>query len=238
VRQKRIQYNWDMAMDAAPRSAAQTAADLKAVISAERGGEPFLHARACDGSQRIFVLPRSSLRATIGRHADCDISLPWDPEVSRVHALVEHVGAQWVFVDDGLSRNGSFVEGARVIGRHRLNDGDRVCVGTTVLIFHDPEAREAESTARAPEERASVPLSPTQRKVLIALCRPVNDSSFATPATNRQIADEVFLSVDAVKAQLRILFERFGLHELPQNEKRARLASTVLGSGMLAPRDF
>jgi hypothetical protein len=77
-----------------------------------------------------------------------------------------------------------------------------------------------------------------QRKVLIALCRPIAESSSTTPATNPQIAAEVFLSVDAVKAHLRILFERFGLSDLPQNEKRGRLVSTVLSSGVFAPRDF
>jgi DNA-binding NarL/FixJ family response regulator len=74
--------------------------------------------------------------------------------------------------------------------------------------------------------------------VLVALCRPVNDSAFATPATNREIADEVMLSVDAVKAQLRVLFDRFGLETLPQNQKRARLAASTLVGGLLSPRDF
>jgi hypothetical protein len=77
-----------------------------------------------------------------------------------------------------------------------------------------------------------------QRKVAIALCRPVRESDTATPATNRQVAEEVFLSVDAVKAHLRVLFERYGLSDLPQNEKRARLAATLLASGALVPRDF
>jgi hypothetical protein len=155
-----------------------------------------------------------------------------------VHALVELVGAQWTFVDDGLSRNGSYVGGTRLIGRHTLKDGDRLCVGDTVLIYHDPAQSDAESTARDPSQPQSLPLSPTQRKILIVLCRPVSDSAFATPATNKQIADEVFLSVDAVKAHLRVLFERFGLNDLPQNEKRARLAAVVLASGALSPRDF
>ncbi len=221
-----------------PPSAGQTAADLKALIAAEHGGEPFLHARACDGSQRIFALPEGSWRATIGRHGECDLPLAWDPKVSRVHALLERVGAQWTFVDDGLSRNGSFVDGARLIGRHTLKDGDRLCLGDTVLIYHDPAVRDSASTARESSQLHSVPLSPAQRKILIALCRPVSDSAFATPATNRQIADQVFLSVDAVKAHLRVLFERFGLNELPQNEKRARLAATVLATGALSPRDF
>jgi DNA-binding NarL/FixJ family response regulator len=74
--------------------------------------------------------------------------------------------------------------------------------------------------------------------VLIALCRPVHASAFATPATNREIAEEIVLSVDAVKAQLRVLFERFGLESLPQNQKRARLAASTLVGGLLSPRDF
>jgi DNA-binding CsgD family transcriptional regulator len=221
-----------------PPSAGRTAADLKALIAAERAGRPFLHARAPDGNQYVFTLPDGSWRATIGRHDECDIPLAWDPKVSRVHALLERVGAEWTFIDDGLSSNGSFAGGARLIGRHTLKDGDRLCLGDTVLIYHDPAVRDAASTARESSRAQSVPLSPAQRKILIALCRPVSDSSAATPATNRQIADEVFLSVDAVKAHLRVLFERFGLNELPQNEKRARLAATVLAAGVLSPRDF
>ena len=74
--------------------------------------------------------------------------------------------------------------------------------------------------------------------MLIALCRPVNESAFATPATNKEIAEEIFLSVDAVKAQLRVLFDRFGLEDLPQNQKRAQLAASTLVGGLLTARDF
>jgi hypothetical protein len=48
----------------------------------------------------------------------------------------------------------------------------------------------------------------------------------------------VFLTVDAVKAHLRVLFERYGLSQLPQNEKRARLVAIVLDAGVLVPHDF
>jgi pSer/pThr/pTyr-binding forkhead associated (FHA) protein len=216
----------------------QTAANLKALIAAERAGQPFIQVRSSDGTQQIFDLSPGTWRATIGRHDGCDISIPWDPKVSRVHAIVELVGSQWTFIDDGLSRNGSYTDGSRLVGRHTLKDGDRLCVGDTVLIFHDPGEHDSDSTARESSEPQALPLSPAQRKILIALCRPVSDSASATPATNRQIAEEVFLSVDAVKAHLRVLFERFGLDALPQNEKRARLAATVLAGGVLAPRDF
>jgi DNA-binding CsgD family transcriptional regulator len=214
-------------------------AELKAVIAAEHAGSPFLVWRGADRRQRILPLGLDRWRVTIGRDPTADVSLAGDAEVSRAHAVIERVGQGWTLVDDGLSRNGSFVNGSRVLGRHRLHDRDRMCFGNTPVVFREPTSgRGSESTARAPESTGDLHLSEMQRKVLIALCRPIAESSSATPATNPQIATEIFLSVDAVKAHLRILFERFGLGELPQNEKRTRLVSVVLGSGLLAPRDF
>ena len=215
-----------------------TPVEALALREAEAGGDPFLSWRSGDGEQQIRVLHEGVERVTVGRKAESDVSLHWDAEVSRTHALLEHVGGQWSVVDDGLSTNGTYVNGGRVVGRRRLHDHDRVCFGQTVIVFREPQAGErSDSTARV-SSRATIVLTPTQRKVLIALCRPVNESRFATPATNKQIAEEVFLSVDAVKAHLRILFERFGLEALPQNEKRARLAARVLLDGVLQPHDF
>jgi DNA-binding CsgD family transcriptional regulator len=82
-------------------------------------------------------------------------------------------------------------------------------------------------------------VSPAQKRVLIALCRPFKDSAaFATPATNQQIADELTLSVEAVKTHLRALFEKFGVTELPQNQKRVGLVERALQSGLVAERDL
>jgi hypothetical protein len=213
--------------------------EVKALIEAERAGLPFLHWRDGAGDQQILMLALERQRVTIGRREHSDIALSWDLEVSRAHALLEPVGEAWTLIDDGLSRNGSFVNGSRVHGRHRLHNRDRMCFGNTHVIFHEPVGAEgSDSTARAPSSPASVHLSEMQRKVLLALCRPVVESTSSTTATNPQIAEEVFLSVDAVKAHLRVLFDRFGVGDLPQNEKRARLAAIVLGGGLLARRDF
>jgi hypothetical protein len=213
--------------------------DLKALIEAERTGVPFIHWRDGDGEQRILMLDPGRERVTIGRRDQSDVALAWDAEVSRTHALLEPVGEEWTVVDDGLSRNGSFVNGSRVHGRQRLDHRDTLCFGNTRVVYHSPSgAQESQSTARAPDSPPGVPITETQRRVLIALCRPVFERASATPATNPQIAAEVFLSVDAVKAHLRGLFDRFGYGDLPQNEKRGRLVSTVLSSGILAPRDF
>ena len=90
----------------------------------------------------------------------------------------------------------------------------------------------AAPTATPPEQTQLPALTERQREVLIALARPfARESGYSVPATNRQIADETHLSVDAVKRHLRILFERFGIGSLPQNEKRVRLVELALQAG-------
>ena len=70
--------------------------------------------------------------------------------------------------------------------------------------------------------------------MLIALCRPLaGGDAYATAATNQQIADELFLSVDAVKTHLRALFAKFGVEQLGQNQKRSALAARALTSGAI-----
>ncbi len=77
-------------------------------------------------------------------------------------------------------------------------------------------------------------LTETQHQILEALCRPaMSGNRYATPATNQEIAAEVFLSVDAVKGHLRALYRKFGVEPLPQNQKRARLVELVLKDAQL-----
>jgi hypothetical protein len=156
------------------QTAAPSPRELKALIEAERTGNPFVNWRDGEGGQRILMLPADRARVTIGRREHSDIPLTWDSEVSRAHAILEPVGEAWTLVDDGLSRNGSFVNGSRVRGRQRLHDRDRMCFGNTHVVFREPSSgRGSESTARAPGSPVSAQLPEMQRKVLIALCRPV-----------------------------------------------------------------
>src|SRR3954470_3652769 len=111
--------------------------ELKEQIEAERRGLPFVVYRDGAGEQVILELAEAS-RLTIGRNPDSDVCLDWDPDVSRVHATLERVGAQWTLVDDGVSRNGSFVNTERVHGRRRLANSDRLRFGDTVVTFRAP----------------------------------------------------------------------------------------------------
>jgi pSer/pThr/pTyr-binding forkhead associated (FHA) protein len=216
-----------------------TPAEIQQRLEAERRGVPFLLFHDGGGRQVIFELPADASAVSVGRRTDNDVSLAWDLEVSRVHAQFEHVGGEWAVADDGLSRNGTYVNGERITARRRLRDGDRVVFGETPIVYRMPATSTSfQSTAAVRVADAGGPLTPVQRRVLVALCRPLKLSAYAAPATNREIAEEVFLSVDAVKAHLRVLFERFGLEGLPQNQKRARLAAAALVNGVVAERDF
>jgi hypothetical protein len=213
-------------------------AEVVAVLAARRHGIPFLAYRLDTGALVTVALDGSVSPVTIGRLPGNDVVLGWDEEVSRLHAELEPAGRDWVLVDDGLSRNGTWINGERVAGRRRLVDGDRLCFGETPMVFEAPQQGAALPTTGVATGPADVVLSETQRKVLVALCRPFGASPYATPATNREIAAQVHLSVDAVKAHLRVLFERFGLDALPQNQKRARLAALALLSGVVRQHEL
>lgn len=215
-----------------------TGGELKAQIEAEREGRPFLVHRDEAGEQRILPVGPERRELWIGRAGSADIELGWDREVSTLHAQLEFVGEQCTLVDDGLSTNGSFVNEERVSGRRRLDDGDIVRVGSTRILFRAPGAA-AESTVIAADAIGAAGVSPAQKRVLVALCRPYKDgAAFASPAGNQQIAAELHLSVDAVKTHLRALFEKFELGEVPQRDKRVMLVQRAMQSGMIGPRDL
>ena len=214
-----------------------TPAELRERIEAERRGRPFLVFRDGDGAQRLLDLAATE-RLSVGRGAGNELSLPWDTEVSRLHVELEAIAGEWTVSDDGLSRNGTFVNGNRISGRTRLRDGDLLRVGQTSIAYRRPEAEDSMPTRVAGARLALTDLPPTQRQVLVALARPYKHNEFAVPATNQDIADELHLSVDAVKSHLRTLFQRFGIEHLPQNQKRSRLVAEALQSGLISTRDL
>lgn len=199
--------------------------------------EATLFFRDDTGRQQMATLPSGASRMTIGREPGNDVELPWDAEVSRLHAQLERVGRDWVIVDDGLSRNGTFVNGERLVGRHRLHDGDVLLVGGTSMTYRADRAVRSSETMVADDVVTLLSLSPTQRQVLEALCRPYKAKTpYATPATNQAIAGELYLSVEAVKTHLRTLFHKFGVEDLPQNQKRAKLVELAFRSGLVSER--
>jgi hypothetical protein len=216
-----------------------SAPELKAQIEAEREGRPFLVYRDGEGEQAIVRVAPGSAELWVGRGDSADLVLAWDGEVSGLHAQIEVVRDECTLVDDGLSRNGSFVNEERVHGRRRLRDGDALRFGRTAVLYRQPGAGAAEATVLAGEVSAAATVSPAQRRVLVALCRPYKGGAdFATPATNGEIGAELHLSVDAVKTHMRALFEKLEVGDLPQNQKRVALAERALQTGIVSRREL
>jgi pSer/pThr/pTyr-binding forkhead associated (FHA) protein len=225
--------------DRSSESPLQTATELKAQLESERAGIPFLLYQDGEGRQQILTLSDELERITVGRDPSADIWIDWDSEVSRVHAELSRIGHDWTISDDGLSRNGTHLNGERVVGRRRLQDRDVVRFGHTTAVFRAPLNADFTVTEVASHVLDRASLSEAQRRVLLALCRPFKEArGYVTPATNQEIAAELFLSVDAVKTHLRALFGKFGIEQLPQNQKRVRLVELALKSGVITPRDL
>ncbi len=174
---------------------------------------------------------------TIGRSAAADIVLT-DATVSRLHAIIERVCGCWVLVDDGLSKNGTFVNGERVGGRRKLHSGDTVRVGRSVFVFRAAAPSDEELTlAHSPlPDRNS--LTPAQHMVLEALCRPYDArNSYSYPASNSAIAEELCLSISTVKTHMRALFRIFQVEALPPNQKRLFLVERAIEFGVLTDQE-
>jgi hypothetical protein len=120
-------------------------------------------------------------------------------------------GRALAVVDDGVSRNGTFVAGERVVGRRRQQDS---------------------------EGDLAASVTDAQRRVLIALCRLFKGRRQLRDA-GHQPANRVGAPAHRGRRQahLRALFKTFRIDELPQQEKRLRLVALAFSSGLVSDRD-
>jgi DNA-binding CsgD family transcriptional regulator len=206
----------------------------RAAREAGRSGHPFIMTQEKADRWHVRVLEAEPRKLIIGRRAACDIALEWDLQVSRVHAELERLGDDWTISDDGMSSNGTFVNGEVLHARRALRDGDAIQVGETSMLFRDPRGVAMASTVPASGPRSPLSLTPAQLRVLAALCRPcLVPGSVGVPATNDEIAAELFLSLSAVKGHLRDMFQRFEIDDLPQRTKRLALVRMAIDRGIV-----
>jgi transcriptional regulator with GAF, ATPase, and Fis domain len=78
------------------------------------------------------VFPLTSSEITFGRDAENTICFP-DPALSRRHCAFIRTDQGWT-VRDLQSSNGTFVNGVQITNHH-LAEGDRVSIGSSVLLF-------------------------------------------------------------------------------------------------------
>jgi FHA domain-containing protein len=211
------------------------AEELAAREAAEQLGERFLVYRDEDGRQVIHTLGGNHPTVTIGRRDEADIAIPWDPELSRLHAELELHAGEWTITDDGLSQNGTWVNGLRLAGRRRLADGDLVRVGRTVIAYCDPVPIGTGPTLVPGELSATPRFSEQQQRVLRALCRPLFvDGEGINPASDEQVAEETGVPLEAVRTELDHLGRALGLDEMPVADQRAEIALLAMRSGLVS----
>lgn len=187
--------------------------------------------------RRRLMLSVNTPRVVIGRSPQAEVALTADLTVSRLHAVVEWAGVHWTIIDGGLSLNGTFVNGRRLAGRRRLQPGDHIRIGTSFVTYHAPDLIREVGTG-GPADPPLHAVTAAEREILDTLCRPyTHNTPYACPPSNAQIAEEMHLSEATVKTHLRALFSKFGVEDLPQNQKRARLAENVIRSRLVTKRD-
>jgi hypothetical protein len=212
--------------------------ELEARRAAERLGDPFLVYRDEDGAQRIFTLGDGVRSVTVGRRHEADISIPWDPEMSRLHAELELRAGEWTICDDGFSQNGTWVNGLRLAGRRRLANGDLLRLGRTLVAFCDSGPLGYGPTMVPGELSATPRFSEQQQRILRALCRPLfADGEGINPATDEEIAAATAIPVEAVGLELDHLARALGLDEMPHDDQRAEIALLAMRSGLVSADD-
>jgi hypothetical protein len=216
-----------------------TQEELEARRAAERIGAPFLVYRDDEGRQRIFSLAQGSQSITLGRREEADISVPWDPEMSRLHAELELRAGEWTVCDDGFSQNGTWVNGLRLAGRRRLADGDLLRVGRTIFAFCAPVGSSTVGPTLVPGELSATPrFSEQQQRVLRALCRPLfSDGEGINPATDEEVAEATGIPLEAVVSELDHLGRAMGLDDMPHADQRAEVALLAMRSGLVSADD-
>ena len=219
------------ALPAALRTVSAT--ELAERLAIERRGVPFLVYLDAGRRQRIVELSADASSLSIGREPRSDVSLAWDTEVSR---RARGARARRRLVDAARRRPlaqrlvRQRAAGPRAAGGWRAATRSRSAARCSCSWPPAPRLPTT-TTTRYP---ALPDLTPAQRRVLVALCAPALARPFAAPASNAEIAAELFVTVDTVKSHLHAMFELFGIDGMPQNRKRAELVRLALERGVLS----
>jgi len=173
-------------------------------------------------------------RYVVGKADDVDIVITGDSTVSAAHMRLERIGTRW-YVRDLNARNGTKVNGTRIVGEQTLRNGDELTLGRTRLVFHSHTAGKDGTTDAlepAPE------LTKMQRTVLIELCRPLlSGNAFTQPASVREVAGVIFTTTANVRQHLDHLYRKFDIPPGVQNRLLV-LANEAVQRGAVTTKDL
>ncbi|MGZ4182186.1 MAG: FHA domain-containing protein [Solirubrobacteraceae bacterium] len=84
-----------------------------------------------------------------------DVSIGWDAEVSGLHAELQAFSGEWTIVDDGLSTNGTYVNGSRRPPHHSPTPSDACLSRCAVHTATAAGSRRPPRTRRSPPSYSS-----------------------------------------------------------------------------------
>jgi serine phosphatase RsbU (regulator of sigma subunit) len=182
-------------------------------------------------------VPLREAVVTLGRSVDNVLEVP-DPNMSRRHCVIERRADRAFFLTDCNSSNGTRVNGERVLS-HELRDGDRIEVGSTILVFSFDE------DGSEPSDLPGKPKSP----LMAALDASSRDAVRGTTTTKRAASAKPMPSTGSLRPEVAVLaHERDDLRKLLEINKRLnqqhdlrKLLETIIDSAielMAAERGF
>jgi pSer/pThr/pTyr-binding forkhead associated (FHA) protein len=159
-----------------------------------------------------FALDTGEL--VFGRSPECDYVLN-HPTVSRRHAKVVVTEAA-ILVHDLGSRNGTYIDEARVRGGSPIVAGQRLRLGSVTLLLangkpatdgpgSEPETRSSQPGAKASPD--TVKLSPAQDRVFKQLLKGLSE---------KEIARRLRMSTHTVHHHVHAILRRFSVHSRPE----------------------
>jgi DNA-binding NarL/FixJ family response regulator len=152
---------------------------------------------------------------TVGRASQNDMVLE-DQLVSRLHAIFMRRG-DVVLLEDLGSHNGTYVNNERLHQIRQLHHGDTITIGNSRALFEDSSLITEETTVISePTAFAAQTFTQRQLQVLRLLARGLS---------NKQIAENLFVSERTVKAYLSAVFEKLQV----QNRSGAITAALRMG---------
>jgi DNA-binding SARP family transcriptional activator/class 3 adenylate cyclase len=189
----------------------QPAVELERTVVRKDIPSAFLVWRDASGSQVIVGLGDVD-RATIGRRPGNTVVMTGDDEISRVHVDLELIGGGWAAADDGLSRNGTYVNGVKVATRQRLRDGDVLLIGRTTVQYRCPSDGSTVASKKLEELLAGAETDRDEDRVLatVLFTDIVGSTSFASQLGDRSWRERLDGHDEVVRRDL----DRFAGHEV------------------------
>lgn len=212
---------WAAALPADP-TAPRTTSEFR--LQAEVRDRRLAYVRYRDaGGFHALALTPTPTPLYVGRDPQCVVAIQADDRISRRHARLTFGAGRWS-IEDGPSRNGTFIAGRRLTREELLSDGSTFTVGGTLISFHMPPMAVVASTVNDdPKQLSRHPLSPRQRKVLRELVRPfvASGGDVATIPTNLAIARALGYEVTTIRDTISDLYRQGGLVRGEANQRQA-----------------